>query len=231
MRTGSGSPRIPAGALVALALVLLVAGFLLGRRSSPPAPTPAVTSPAAAPEAERAEVPLGEPAATTTEATPAPETPPETLPAIVLPAVPPETPPESAPRVTLNARAREDVARYFEEADAIEARTKYWTDPQALAKTILEQASSGSTAGFDELIRAQSRARDDLARLSVPAECAEHHRRSLAVMADGLGLLERVRNALSSGELGGLDGLQEQARGLEREARAIDELGKALRQR
>ena len=229
MRTGS---RIPAGALVALALVLLLAGFLLGRRSSPPVPTPAPSNPPVTQSA--AESPAtGEPAAPvpTQAAATTPEPPPETQPPIAWPTVaPPGTPPAAALPVR-DARGREDIARYFEEADAIEARAKYWSDPQALAKTILEQASSGSTAGFDELIRAQARARDELARLSVPADCAEHHRRSLAVMADGLGLLERVRNALASGDLAGLDGLQEQAQGLEREAKAIDELGKALRQR
>jgi hypothetical protein len=227
MRTGSGSPRIPAGALIALALVVLLAGFLLGRRSSPVA-TPATPDPPPTQSVPPTEVPADEPApqAPTGDAS-TPEPVPETLPALVVPTVAPPT----APAATLDVRGRADVARYFEEADAIEARTKYWSDPQALAKTILEQASSGSTAGFDELLRAQRRARDELARLSVPAECAEHHRRSLAVMADGLGLLERVKNALATGDLGGLDGLQEQARGLEREAKAIDELGKALRQR
>jgi hypothetical protein len=228
MRTHSDARRIPAGALVALALVLLLAGFLLGRRSSSPAPTPPTTNPAVTQAAEPPTVSSIEPAADapTEEVTPTPEPLPGTLPALVMPTVAPTTAP-----ATPDTRGQEEIERYFEEADAIEARARYWSDPQALAKTILEQAGSGSTAGFDELIGAQRGARDELARLSVPAACTEHHRRSLAVMAEGLGLLERVRNALGSGDLGGLDGLQEQARALEREARAIDELAKSLRRR
>ena len=129
------------------------------------------------------------------------------------------------------AAASASVARYFEEADAIEARAKFWSDPQALAKTILEQASSGNTGAFDDLIRSQTTARDELTRMTVPAECAEHHRRTLAAMTEGIGLLERVRTALGSGDLGALDGIQESARELEREAKAIDELGRKLRAR
>ena len=141
----------------------------------------------------------------------------------------PPLPPPASP-AAVAGRASEEIARYFADADAIQARAKYWSDPQTLAKTILEQAASGNAGGFDDLIRAQAKARDEFARMPVPAECAEHHRRSLAAMGEGLDLLERVKGALSSGDLGGLDGLQEKARDLEREARAIDELGRTIRQ-
>jgi hypothetical protein len=223
----SRSLRIPAGALVALALAILLAGFLLGRRASPvatPAPTSAPVSAetqpvAPAPTLETAPA-FGAPAAV-----PSAEPPPDTVPTITMPAIslPAASPAAAAPSA--------EVARYFEEADAVEARAKYWSDPQALAKTILEQATSGNTGAFDDLVRAQTNARDELARISVPAECAEHHRRSLAVMAQGIGLLERVRSALGSGDVAALEGLQESASALEREAKAIDELGRKLRSR
>lgn len=221
------SSRIPAGALVALALAILLAGFLLGRRSSPVATPPSTSAPVTSATTEPA-------ASAATEPTPAPPSSGFEAPAATLPAEPPpETtlaivPPTASPGA---AAPSADVARYFEEADLVEARAKYWSDPQALAKTILEQASSGDTGAFDELIRKQKSARDELARMSVPPECAEHHRRSLAVMAEGLGLLERVRTALGSGDLGALDGLQEKARALEREAKEVDELGRKLRGR
>lgn len=227
MPSRSGSSRIPAGPLVALALAILLAGFLLGRRSSPvatppPPSAPPVTSTRAEPTPPAAAEPTPAPSTgfDLPAATLPAEPPPETAPAIVPPAASPAAAPPSA-----------EVMRYFEEADLIEARAKYWSDPQALARTILEQASSGDTGAFDELIRKQKGARDELARMSVPPACAEHHRRSLAVMAEGLGLLERVRTALGSGDLGALDGLQENARALEREAKEVDELGRKLRGR
>ena len=215
--------RLPVGLLVALALAILFAGFLLGRRSSPPA------SPAPASEPVPAEEAPAVPAERTPEPAPAFETPATAAPA--------EAPPDTMPAISLPssspapAAASTDVARYFEEADAIEARAKFWSDPQALAKTILEQASSGNTGAFDDLIRSQTTARDELARMTVPAECAEHHRRTLAAMTEGIGLLERVRTALGSSDLAALDGIQESARELEREAKAIDELGRKLRAR
>jgi hypothetical protein len=217
----SRSVRLLAGMLVALALAVLFAGFLRERRSSPVA-TP---SPASAPvirDARPTTLSSQGPAAAQAHAfdTPAP-TPPDAVPVVSAPAA----------SAAVNAPPSAEVARYFEEADAVEARAKYWSDPQALARTILEQAASGKTDAFEELIRAQTSARDELARMSVPVECAEHHRRSLVVMAEGIGLLERVRSAIGSGELGALDGIQESARALEREAKAIDELGRKLRSR
>jgi hypothetical protein len=221
----SGSSRIPVGALVALALAILFAGFLLGRRSTPVA-TPAPPSPPAT-------LTANEPATQASAEPPAASSPALEMPAATLPMQPP---PEPAPAIVPPAASpasapSADVERYFEEADAVEARAKYWSDPQALAKTILQQATSGDTAAFDELIRKQRSARDDLSRMPVPPECAEHHRRSLAVMAEGIGLLERVRTALASGDLGALDGLQESARALEREAKEVDEMGRKLRAR
>lgn len=226
MAARSGSLRVPVGALVALALAVLFAGFLLGRSSPVASPAPTSAPPTLAAE-RTAPPPAGPtveppPALTASGATLVAEPPHETQPAIALPAAAPPA---------LDGRGREEVARYFDEADAIEARAKYWSDPQALARTILEQASSGNTSGFDDLIRAQTSARDELGRMSVPAECAEHHRRSVAVMTEGLGLLERVKSALASGDLGALDGLPEAAQRLEREAKAVDEIGRTLRPR
>ncbi|HET9315447.1 MAG TPA: hypothetical protein VFQ51_07635, partial [Vicinamibacteria bacterium] len=190
--------------------------------ATPAPPSPPVTLTATTPVTQASAEPpaTSSPAFEMPAATLPTQPPPETAPAIVPPAASPASGPPSA-----------EVERYFEEADAVEARAKYWTDPQALAKTILEQASSGDTAAFDELILKQRSARDDLSRMSVPPECAEHHRRSLAVMAEGIGLLERVRTALASSDLSAVDGLQERARALEREAKEIDELGRKLRAR
>jgi hypothetical protein len=216
--------QVPRALVVVLALGTLLAAFLLGRqcsqgRTSGQAALPS-TLVARAP-ASPAERPY-EPAPSITTPTSPAAAPPVTAPATLLPATSP-TP--------VNARENGEVARYFQESEAIQARAKYWTDPQALARTILEQTGGGNPCAFDELIRTQTVARTEMQRMSVPPDCAEHHRRSIAVMSEGLALLERVKNALTSGELGGLDNLQEKAREVEREAREIDELGKEIRQR
>jgi len=216
--------QVPRALVAALALGTLLAAFLLGRQCAQGAPStqevPASTV--------VAEVPASPPAR-----------PPEPAPDLAAPALPAATPPETTSAMIppeaspspINARESEEIARYFQESEAIQARAKYWSDPQALAKTILDQTAGGNPGGFDELIQAQTKARTEMERLDVPAACAEHHRRSLAVMGEGLALLERVKNAFSSGDMSGLDGLQGKARDLEREARAIDELGQQIRER
>lgn len=233
----SPEPRgvvVPRGVLIALvaalAVAMLLAVFLLGRQSmrTPVAETPATVAPAVgtAPVPASAEtLPPAAPASMPGgfAAAPAPSGFPSLPPAggvAALPSAGPVTPQE-----------RSDVARYFQETESIQARAKYWSDPQALAKTLIEQMASGRTEAFDELLTAQRGARDALARLSVPAPCAEHHRRSLDAMNGGLALLEKLQGTIASGDLGSLESLPTAGRDLEREAREIDELGRQIRQR
>lgn len=230
MTSRSGTVPVPRAVLVALvaalALAVLLAVFLLGRQSVRVGPRV---------EASHADAPADETAAGRTDdsvklSSPHSESAAELAPT---PAPLPPTPPApSIAAVTApQPGEREEVARYFQETESIQARAKYWSDPQSLAKTILEQAAGGNSGGFDELVRAQKNARTELERLAVPPACAEHHRRSLAVMGEGVALLERVQGAVSSGDLAGLDGLAGASRDLEREAREIDALGRSIKQR
>lgn len=222
----SRTVQIPRGLLAALvtalALAVLIAVFLLGRESAgskaPVATTLPPASIATAPEA-------GTPASSFPFPAEAP--PGSTVPAAALPLPLPGAAPAADPGVP----EREEVTRYFQESESVQARAKYWSDPQALARTLLEQASSGNTSAFDDLVRSQQQARLEMERLTPPSACAEYHRRSLNVMAEGLTLLEQVQGAMSGGDPGGLQHLAEKGRELEQEARAIDELGKGIRLR
>jgi hypothetical protein len=220
-----GTVEVPRGLLVglvtALALAVLAAVFLMGRQSASPRPSPATAGPPPATEAPPAHAPAPEPARPV-EAAPTAEAPPV---ALAFPTIA-----SSPPTASADPSDRDAVARYFQDSESIQARAKYWTDPQALAKTLLEQASSGNSAGLDQLLRTQQQARAEMERLTPPTACAEYHRRSLDVMADGLALLEQVQGALAGGDPGGLMAMGERGRELEREARAIDELGRSLRQ-
>jgi hypothetical protein len=218
--------QIPRGLLVTLVVVLvlvvLVLVFLMGRESASVAPTTIASQPPplAGASARPQETLLAAPA----------DTFPDASPAAIAPVAPTLLPMPTA-SVEASGADRAELARYFSESETIQARAKYWSDPQALAKTILEQAASGNTSAFDELIRAQRQARTEMERLTTPAACDEYQRRSLAVMDEGIALLERVQGAVSSGDLGGLDALTSKGRELEAEARAIDELGRTIRQR
>jgi hypothetical protein len=218
---------VPRGVLIALvaalAVAMLMAVFLLGRQSArtPVASAPAATAPlGAAPEP-------ADTAPTASTLLPGPSTDaPSTF-----PTVPPAAGLPAASAGSVSPQERADVARYFQEADGIQARAKYWSDPQALAKTLIEQMGSGRTEAFDQLVSSQRQARDELARMSVPAPCAEHHRRSLDALSGGLSLLEKLQATIASGDLGSLESLPTAGRDLEREAREIDELGRQIRQR
>jgi hypothetical protein len=137
----------------------------------------------------------------------------------------------TSPAPGISEAERASVRRYFEESETIQARAKYWNDPQELAKGLLEQAGKGNPDAFKELLDAQRKARDELAGLSVPAACAEHHRRSLEALAGGMALLEKLQGAIAKGSMEGLDQFPTVGRQLEAEARAIDELGKEIRQK
>jgi hypothetical protein len=229
----SPEPRgvvVPRGVLIglvaALGIALLLAVFLLGRQSAAVAPAAANAPPpaAAAPAAEAPQTLAPPPTfAGFPPPTAAAPVPAATFPTLASAAAGP------APGVSESERA--EVRRYFEESETIQARAKYWNDPQELAKGLLEQAAKGDPDAFKDLLDTQRKARDELARMSVPAACAEHHQRSVQALGGGLALLEKLQAALGRGTMDGLDEFPAQGRQLEAEARAIDELAKQIRQK
>lgn len=230
----SPEPRgvvIPRGVLIglvaALAFALLLAMFLLGRQSAGVAPPVAsATAPGAPAPAGAAPATLAPPP--TFAGFPAPPTAASEAPVATFPTLASAA---TGPAAGISDAERGEVRRYFEEAETIQARAKYWNDPQELAKGLLEQAGKGNPDAFKELLDAQRKARDELARMSVPAACAEHHRRSVDALAGGMALLEKLQGAIASGSMEGLDQFPTVGRQLEVEARAIDELGKQIRQK
>src|SRR6185295_7452377 len=90
---------------------------------------------------------------------------------------PPETAPVAAPidvpfpsvaaatqATTRNPETtRNEVASYFREVEVIQSQGKSWDDPQALAQSLLDQATKGDVSGFDGLAAANRKVRDALA--------------------------------------------------------------------
>lgn len=249
-RPKTSTVRIPRGVLIALGGALLVSlaalAFLVGRQSAhkePPSPPPAVAAaapvPAEAPDEGAATVeppsPVETPAVEIAPIEPGetPEAGGWTLPqpTATLATPPPEAAP-SAPAPTPDTSFRDEVARYFEEAESIQSRAKYWSDPQALAKALMDQAGKGDSSGFDKLIDANRRVRDELRGLHVPAPCAEHHRLTQGLVEEGLSLLEGVRgSALNpSQDTSALNAFATAGRELEARAKEVDALGARIKQ-
>src|SRR5262249_46894972 len=151
--------------VTALVVSIAALAFFLGRESrkgegAPSAwttpraashPAPAVPPEASGPASSNGE-PLGQVSSAEAESpAPAPETQGSTAP-----------PAPGSPE----ARLRDEVARYFRDVEAIEAGAKYWSDPMALANSLLEQAASGDASGLQRLVSSQQAAAERLRRMN-----------------------------------------------------------------
>jgi len=126
---------------------------------------------------------------------------------------------------------REAVVLYFQALDSFEQQAEYWDDPQELAMSLMSQMTSGDSSGFDRLVEAQRQAERGLVSMAVPAPCREHHERTLALLREAVGLLTSVRSGVAAGDLQVVMGAATRARSLETEARELEGLAEALKQR
>ncbi len=121
------------------------------------------------------------------------------------------------------------VAAYFTRMDAVAAQVKATQDPQALARTILDQTLSGNMSGFEELITTQRALQARMAEVLPPAPCREHHQRSLRLIGRAIALLERTRDAVAGKNTSDLASVAPEGHAIEEEARATDALANDLR--
>lgn len=225
---------VPRGALralvVALVASMLAVAFLVGResgRSQQPVPAPGATVTAA-----------NAPSLTATATLPSSDTSASTLPAIEVPPAtspvaaavgpsPPSVSPGSAPRDTLHG----EVANYFREVEAIQSQARSAGDPEALARTLLEQGAKGDVSGLAALAAANQKVRDGLRAVAVPEPCREHHRQTLALIEESVAMLERVRSQLGGDDESSLAALPAEGRALEQQAKDVDALAAAIKRR
>jgi hypothetical protein len=121
------------------------------------------------------------------------------------------------------------VAAYFTEMEAIAREAKTGQDPQALASSILDQATSGNMGAIDGLIATQRALGARLERIVPPPSCREHHQRSVRLFGRAIALLERTREATTGQGLSDLGSVASEGRAIEQEARAVDALANELR--
>jgi hypothetical protein len=227
-------PRWVVALLVTACAVCLVAvAFLLGRVTAPAPPVAASGAEVAtgpAPTVARASAPDGRPAPAGS-----PEASPDALPSRI--AEPAEAggrglAPASSAGAGSAAGGHPDaaaVAAYFTRMDAVAAQVKATQDPEALARTILDQTLSGNMSGFEELITTQRALQARMAEVLPPAPCREHHQRSLRLIGRAIALLERTRDAVASKNPSDLASMATEGHAIEEEARATDALANDLR--
>lgn len=204
--------------------VLSLAGvaFLLGRATAPSSPH------ASQPRSAQADSPHA-----ATEPSPTDPTASAAGTGMSAPAV--EAPPAEEPKtldlaVPAPAGAAVDggVAAYFAQMDALSAEAKASQDPQAVARTILDQAISGNMSGIDELITRQRTLAVRLGQVQPPPACREHHERSVRLFGRAIALLEKTRDAIG-GQPADIAGAASEGRAIEAEAKALDALANDIR--
>jgi hypothetical protein len=121
------------------------------------------------------------------------------------------------------------IATYFARMDAVAAQVKATQDPEALARTILDQTLSGNMRGFDDLIATQRALQARMAEVLPPSSCREHHERSLRLIGRAIALLERTRDAVGGKDPTVLASIAPEGRAIEEEAKATDALANDLR--
>lgn len=246
--TKPSAVRIPRGIPVAMAGALLMCltalAYFVGRESAhkePASSAPLVVAPISP-------LPVTPAEATATAESPLPTETPEAVAGPIVPGATPVsgawTPPlqptapaqpaaqEPPPPAAPDTAVRDEVARYFEQVESIQSQGKYWSDPQALAKALMDQAGKGDSSGFDKLLETNRRVRDELRGLQVPAPCAEHHRLTLALVEDGMSLLSQVRDSAMNPtqDMGALNAYATGGRELEARAKEVDALAARIKQ-
>jgi hypothetical protein len=121
------------------------------------------------------------------------------------------------------------VAAYFRQMDAVAGEAKASQDPQALARSVLDQTLSGNMGAIEGLIATQRALEVRLGQILPPPSCREHHRRSVRLFGRAIALLERTRDAMANPGASDLGGVAAEGRAIEEEARAIDALANDLR--
>ncbi len=117
------------------------------------------------------------------------------------------------------------VAAYFGQMDAVAAEAKTSQDPQALARSVLDQALSGNMGSIDALIASQRSLKARMAQVVPPPSCREHHDRSVLLFARSVALLDRTRAAMTGQGTTDLSSVAVEGRAIEEEARAVDAHG------
>ena len=127
---------------------------------------------------------------------------------------------------------RDAVARYFEELDAIGAEGGLAADdPESLAMAILSQATTGDATAFDRLTAAQRSSLAAIRRVRPPAQAAEHHRRTVALLEESSRLLSRLKQGLLDGNIAALGELSSQANHMKTQAEDLQRLADQIKQR
>jgi hypothetical protein len=128
------------------------------------------------------------------------------------------------------AEARERVAAYFTQMDAIQS-SRSSGDPEEFATTLVSAAVSGDFSGIDALVRAASDAEQRALGLQPPSECAEYHRLAVMLLQDSKTMITTLRDGLKRNDADALTSVGASAQSMKTRAEDLARVEKALRAR
>jgi len=221
--------------VVATAFLILFGSvcYLLGRESARRRAPVAVVTQASEPSA----LPAAEPPAAAAPPLPTTATPPASAPAAAAPA--------EAPAIAMPSRAaaRDDApalpairtraadgaiggeaaaARdYFARMQTIQT-VGTGNDPNEMANKLLTASMTGDSTGFDDLIRAAQTGAERVRAITPPACCVAYHEHLLALVTDGVAMVQQIKRAMASNDAGALAALATSGASLQNRATALE---------
>lgn len=215
----------------ALALALLGIAFLLGRITAKPEVVTVAAPPAGVVAAPPESVPSLEgsvAAILETNGEPVPVTePPGFVPASTEIASTPAAAPAPFVAHAAPSTDRPQIAAYFNQVDRLEDMGA--GDPQAFATSLVQSMSSGDFSGFDDLLAKARTQRQRLQAIAPPRACVEHHRLALALSADSVAMLEKLKAALMKGDTTALMTISTEGKTLETQTNQLKSMGESIK--
>lgn len=140
------------------------------------------------------------------------------------------TPPSPSEQITLAEPPDQAIADYLQQVDSIVGASAM-VGPLPIAAKLLERGMAADPSQSDGLIEKTNQAKAELAALTPPEGCQEHHRLLLGQLSEAALLLREVKVADANGDTTRLAALAESSLKSQDEAAKLSALDRDLRSR
>ena len=145
-------------------------------------------------------------------------------------AAPTAQPTSSAQQAALTEPPDQAIASYLQQVDSIVGASAM-VGPLPIAAKLLERGMAADPSQSDALIEKTNQAKAELAALTPPEGCQEHHRLLLGQLSEAVVLLREVKVADANGDTTRLAALAESSLKSQEEAAKLSALDRDLRSR
>lgn len=126
---------------------------------------------------------------------------------------------------------RQEIKAFFEKTEGIVMKAKTWDDPNAAAEGMVRALMSGDSSDIDELIRNLNSVKTELDGISAPSECSEYKSALSSTLVDSVKIMEKVKKAVSTGDISELESLSEDAARLKSKTGETDRMMREIKEK